>query len=84
MQKESTFSDNSHGFRSKKSCHTALTQIQKTYRDVRWFVEGDIKGFFNNINHHTIINIFKRRINDEKFIKLIWNFLSEGFLEEWT
>ncbi|MED1407717.1 reverse transcriptase/maturase family protein, partial [Bacillus mycoides] len=42
---ESTFSDDSHGFRPKKSCHTALTQIQKTYRGVRWFIEGDIKGF---------------------------------------
>ena len=81
---ESTFSDDSHGFRPKKSCHTALTQIQKTYRGVRWFVEGDIKGFFDNINHHTLINILKRRINDEKFIRLIWKFLRAGYLEEWT
>lgn len=57
---ESTFSDDSHGFRPKKSCHTALIQIQKTYRGVRWFVEGDIKGFFDNINHHSLINILKK------------------------
>ncbi|MED1900804.1 reverse transcriptase domain-containing protein [Bacillus thuringiensis] len=67
---ESTFSDDSHGFRPKKSCHTALIQIQKTYRGVRWFVEGDIKGFFDNINHHSLINILKRRIDDEKFMKI--------------
>ncbi|PGV17268.1 group II intron reverse transcriptase/maturase [Bacillus cereus] len=81
---ESTFSDDSHGFRPKKSCHTALIQIQKTYRGVRWFVEGDIKGFFDNINHHSLINILKRRIDDEKFIRLIWKFLRAGYLEEWT
>ncbi len=58
---EQTFSDNSHGFRPKKSCHTALIQIQRTYRGVRWFVEGDIKGFFDNINHLTLINILRKK-----------------------
>ncbi|WP_406894635.1 reverse transcriptase domain-containing protein [Bacillus cereus] len=81
---EQTFSDNSHGFRPKKSCHTALIQIQRTYRGVRWFVEGDIKGFFDNINHLTLINILRKRIDDEKFIRLIWKFLRAGYLEEWT
>lgn len=45
---------------------------------------GRHKGFFDNINHHTLINILKRRINDEKFIRLIWKFLRAGYLEEWT
>ncbi len=72
------------GLDLKKSCHTALIQIQRTYRGVRWFVEGDIKGFFDNINHLTLINILRKRIDDEKFIRLIWKFLRAGYLEEWT
>lgn len=35
----------SHGFRPLRSCHTALSDIQKTFSGVKWFVEGDIKGF---------------------------------------
>lgn len=80
---EGTFSDKSHGFRPKRSCHSALTQVQRDFIGVRWFVEGDIKGFFDNIDHHTIIELLRRRIDDEKFIRLIWKFLRAGYLEDW-
>lgn len=69
---EPTFQSTSHGFRPGKSCHTALSQIQKTFTGVSWFVEGDIKGCFDNIDHHILVNILKRRIKDEAFIDLIW------------
>ena len=42
---ENSFSDTSHGFRPKRSCHTALQQIQTRFTGVKWFVEGD-KGIF--------------------------------------
>ncbi|MHA4102838.1 reverse transcriptase/maturase family protein, partial [Bacillus cereus] len=42
---EPTFSNNSHGFRRNRSCHTALTQATKIFKGVKWWVEGDIKGF---------------------------------------
>lgn len=80
---ESEFSSYSHGFRPKKGCHTALKQIQDTFSGVNWFIEGDIKGFFDNIDHHTLINILRRRIKDEKLIRLMWKFLKAGYLEEW-
>lgn len=48
---EGSFEDASHGFRSGRSCHTALLQTQKRFTGVKWFIEGDIKGFFDNINH---------------------------------
>ena len=44
---EPTFSPYSHGFRPHRSCHTALEQV-KTMRGVRWWIEGDIKGFFDH------------------------------------
>jgi hypothetical protein len=46
---EGHFEDCSHGFRPKRSCHTALDKIQKTFTGAKWFIEGDIKGFFDNI-----------------------------------
>lgn len=80
---EPTFQSTSHGFRPGKSCHTALSQIQKTFTGVSWFVEGDIKGCFDNIDHHILVNILKRRIKDEAFIDLIWKLLRAGYLEDW-
>lgn len=80
---ESTFSDNSHGYRPNKSCHTALTQIKNTFVGVKWFVEGDIKGCFDNIDHHVLINSLQEKIKDEKLIRLVWKFLRAGYLEDW-
>lgn len=80
---EPNFSNHSHGFRPKRSCHTALIEIKKNFTDINWFIEGDIKGFFDNINHQALINILRKRINDEKFIRLMWKFLKAGFVEDW-
>lgn len=80
---EPTFSNQSHGFRPNRSCHTSLLQINKGFRGVKWFIEGDIKGFFDNIDHHILIKLLRKRIDDEKFIRLIWKFLKAGYLEDW-
>ncbi|MCL9636019.1 reverse transcriptase domain-containing protein [Priestia sp. 179-F W1.4 NHS] len=80
---EGRFSKFSHGFRPQKSCHTALMQIKTHFDGARWFVEGDIESFFDNINHHKLIQILRKRIHDEKFINLIWKFLRAGYLENW-
>ncbi len=81
---EGNFSDKSHGFRPNRSCHTALTQVKNRFTGVKWFIEGDIKGFFDNIDHHILIGILKRKIDDEHFINLIWKFLRAGYIEEWS
>ncbi len=80
---EPTFSKRSHGFRHDKSCYTALQQIQSTFTGVKWFVEGDIKGYFDNIDHHILVNILRERIKDEAFIELVWKFLKSGYMENW-
>ena len=79
---DSSFEDTSHGFRPGKSCHTALRQIQNRFTRCKWFVEGDIKGFFDNIDHNTMIAILKKRIKDEKFLRLIRKFLKAGYMED--
>lgn len=80
---EPVFSDCSHGFRPKRSCHTALRQIQKTYTGIKWFVEGDIKGCFDSIDQHILVSIIRRKIKDEHFISLLWKFLRAGYMEDW-
>lgn len=81
---EDTFSRHSHGFRPYRSCHTALMEVKKEFTGVKWFVEGDIKGCFDNIDHHILVNILRRRIKDERFIELIWKFLKAGYIEDWV
>lgn len=81
---EGRFSNQSHGFRPGRSCHTALNQIQTCFSGVKWFVEGDIKGFFDNIDHNAMVEILAERIHDQKFLRLIRKFLRAGYLEDWT
>lgn len=81
---EPVFSNKSHGFRPNRSCQTALMQTQKTFTGANWFVEGDIQACFDSFDHHIIINILKRRIEDEAFIQLIWKFFKAGYMEQWT
>jgi group II intron reverse transcriptase/maturase len=80
---EPQFADASHGFRPERGCHTALTTIQRTWKGTRWFVEGDIKGCFDNIDHSTLLNILRRKIHDGRFIALVEGLLKAGYLEEW-
>ena len=80
---EPTFSNNSHGFRPKRSCHTALTQVKKNFTGVTWIVEGDIKACFDNFDPHVLVELLRKRISDEAFIGLIWKFLKAGYMEQW-
>jgi group II intron reverse transcriptase/maturase len=81
---EGYFENSSHGFRPNRSCHTALNNIQKTFTGTKWFVEGDIKGFFDNINHDILIETLRARIADERFLRLVRKFLNAGYVEDWV
>ncbi len=80
---EPVFSNKSHGFRPNRSCQTALSQIQKTFTGTNWFVEGDIHACFDSFDHHVVIDLLKKRIDDDAFIQLIWKFLKAGYMEQW-
>lgn len=81
---EGSFEKCSHGFRPHRSCHTAMASIMEGFDGTRWFIEGDIKGFFDNIDHDIMIGILSERISDERFLRLIRKFLKAGYLEQWT
>ena len=80
---EGHFEWTSHGFRPNRSCHTALKSLQNNFNGAKWFIEGDIKGFFDNIDHNVLIEIMKDRIADDRFLRLIRKFLNAGYMEEW-
>ena len=80
---EPIFSDNSHGFRPHRSCHTALLSVRTLFSGAKWVIEGDIKACFDSFDHHTLINILRRRIRDEHFIGLMWKMLRAGYMEQW-
>jgi group II intron reverse transcriptase/maturase len=80
---EPQFSPRSHGFRPERGCFTALRDIT-TWTGTRWFIEGDIKGCFDNIDHSTLMEIVGENIRDNRFLRLLLNMLEAGYLEEWT
>lgn len=80
---EPVFLTVSHGFRPKRSCHTALSSLKKEFTGTRWFVEGDIKGCFDNIDHPVLVGLVNVKIKDARIIKLIYKFLKAGYMENW-
>ncbi len=80
---EPVFSDNSHGFRPGRSCHTCIKQLKLKFAGVVWFIEGDIKGCFDNIDHEALIEILRRKIKDSKLLNIIRQFLKAGYVEDW-
>jgi group II intron reverse transcriptase/maturase len=80
---EPRFRESSHGFRPERGCHTALTHIHHRFRGSTWFIEGDIKGCFDNIDHDILMNILSRNIQDGRLLNLIQKTLKAGALEEW-
>ncbi len=79
---EPQFSDLSHGFRPNRGCHTALQTVQRTWTGSKWFIEGDIEGYFDNIDHEILMEILGRSIKDSRLLTLLRRFLTAGYLEE--
>jgi group II intron reverse transcriptase/maturase len=80
---EQQFSPTSHGFRPQRSCHSALRQVQTQWKGTVWFIEGDIKGCFDNIDHSVLLAIIRRNIHDGRLVKLLAGLLKAGYMEDW-
>src|SRR6266508_371905 len=80
---EPIFSETSHGFRTGRSCHTALDEIRKVWTGARWLINVDVAGYFDNIDHRLLLTLLERKIDDRKFIGLIKSMLQAGYLEDW-
>src|SRR5208283_2815688 len=80
---EQQFSDDSHGFRRERGCHTALRKINDTWTGTTWFIEGDISDCFGSLDHEILLGILAEEIHDNRFLRLIRNMLKAGYLEDW-
>ena len=81
---EADFLDTGRGYRSGKGSRHASQMLRESLatRKVNRVVEADIKGFFNNLEHEKLLNMLRKRIKDEAFVRLIGKWLSAGVLEE--
>ena len=77
---EPLFKDTSFGFRPKKSCHTALRHVFTKFKGCAWWIEGDIKGCFDNIPHDKLMAILSLKITDQRFLQLIRKALNAGYM----
>jgi Reverse transcriptase (RNA-dependent DNA polymerase)/Type II intron maturase len=80
---EPQFSDQSHGFRKGRGCHTALREIRNTWVGTVWFIEGDISDCFGSLDHEIMAGILAEKIHDQRFLRLIRHMLKAGYLEDW-
>jgi len=80
---EDIFHQNSHGFRKRHSCHTAMDELVKLYRQgYRVAVDADIQGFFDNIPQKLIMELVAAQISDGNVLNLIKKFLQAGVMED--
>jgi len=75
---EPVFKESSHGFRPKRSCHTALEKI-RYWAGTKWFIEFDIEGYFDNIDHKILMELLEKKIDDVKFLNVIRKMLRAGY-----
>ena len=80
---EPIFSDRSHGFLPRRGCHTALREVSHTWTGTAWFIEGDIADCFGSLDHHVLLTVLGEKIRDQRFLRLVRNMLTAGYLEDW-
>jgi group II intron reverse transcriptase/maturase len=80
---EQLFSNHSHGFRPNLGCHSVLNEIRRFWKGTVWFIEGDIKGCFDNIDHTVLLEIIRRNIHDNRLLNLLNGLLKAGYMEDW-
>lgn len=80
---EPRFHKNSHGFRPRRSCHTALESMRRNWVGTKWAIKADVSACFEQIDHHRLLDILREKIEDDRFINLIRRFLKAGYMENW-
>lgn len=75
------FLECSYSFRRSRSTHSALKEVQGKWSGVIWFLEGDIRACFEEIDHEILVEIMRKKIKDERFLRLIRKFLGAGYMD---
>jgi len=81
---EAKLYDYSYGFRPYRSTEHAIAETLERVRRSKtyWVIEGDIKSFFDNINHNKLLAIlWNMGIRDKRYLMLIKKMLKAGVME---
>lgn len=74
-----TFSDNSYGFRPKRSAHGAVEQARRHIEDgYTYVVDLDLAKFFDHVNHDRLMARLADTVKDKRVLKLIRRYLQAG------
>jgi len=80
---EPTFSDNSFGFRPKRSGHMAIMQAVSYYEQgYKYVVDIDLKAYFDTINHDKLMHSLEEKVKDKRVLRLIRKYLQSGIMED--
>ncbi len=73
----------SYGFRPKRNAHQALSSLrdQCMRRKIRWVLDADIQGCFDNFDHHILVELLSKRIKDKQILRLIKQWLKVGIID---
>lgn len=78
---EEIFSNNSYGFRPKRSCEMAVIRALECFNDgYDWIVDIDLQSFFDEVNQDKLIGIIRRTVKDGEVVSLIRKFLQSGVM----
>lgn len=79
---EQQFSENSYGFRPRRSCEMAVIKLLEYFNDgYTWIVDIDLEKFFDNVCHDKLISIIMKIIHDGELVSLIRKYLVSGVME---
>src|ERR1700741_979101 len=83
---EQDFLDCSYGFRPGRSAHQALQALWQQTMDMKggWIVEGDVRKFFDTLDHAHLLAFLQQRVRDGVLLRLIGKWLQAGVLEGGT
>jgi group II intron reverse transcriptase/maturase len=82
---EGQFFEHSYGFRPMRSADMVIDRIKRLCHTAKchWVVEGDIKGFFDNIDHNVMIkSLWEIGIRDKRVLAIIKQMLKAGVMNE--
>jgi RNA-directed DNA polymerase len=77
-----TFSNDSYGFRPRRSAHQAVARAQAHIAaGFGWVVDIDLEKFFDRVNHDRLMGRAAQRIADPRLLTLLRAYLNAGVME---
>ena len=80
---EQDFYETSYGFRSNRRAHQALISLHKQCmkRNIKWILDCDIQGCFDNFEHGALLSLLRQRTKDKRILQLIERWLKAGTVD---